>query len=35
LGLRLYVEKNNSAAQRAYEHLGMTNNHYDLFEDLF
>ncbi len=31
-GIRLYVEKRNAAAQRAYERLGMTREHYDLFE---
>jgi GNAT superfamily N-acetyltransferase len=35
LGLRLYVDKNNSSAQRIYERLGLTNNHYELFEELF
>jgi RimJ/RimL family protein N-acetyltransferase len=31
-GIRLYVEKRNAAAQRVYERLGMTREHYDLFE---
>ena len=31
-GLRLYVEINNSAAQKTYGSLGMTNNHYTMFE---
>ena len=31
-GIRLYVEKRNTAAQRVYERLGMTREHYDLFE---
>ena len=31
-GIRLYVEKRNLAAQRVYERLGMTREHYDLFE---
>ena len=31
-GLRLYVDKRNQAAARVYEKLGMTREHYDLFE---
>lgn len=31
-GIRLYVEKRNAAAQQVYERLGMTREHYDLFE---
>jgi RimJ/RimL family protein N-acetyltransferase len=31
-GIRLYVEKRNAAAQRAYERLGMTREHYEMFE---
>lgn len=31
-GLRLYVERGNAAAQRVYERLGMTKEHYELFE---
>ena len=31
-GLRLYVDKRNVAAQRVYERLGMTREHYELFE---
>lgn len=31
-GIRLYVEKRNTAAQRVYERLGMTREHYELFE---
>ncbi len=31
-GLRLYVERNNAPARRTYTNLGMTANHYDLFE---
>jgi GNAT superfamily N-acetyltransferase len=31
-GIRLYVEKRNADAQRVYERLGMTREHYDLFE---
>ncbi len=31
-GLRLYVDKRNEGAQRAYEALGMTREHYHLYE---
>lgn len=31
-GIRLYVEKHNAAAQRVYERLGMTREHYEMFE---
>jgi RimJ/RimL family protein N-acetyltransferase len=31
-GIRLYVDKGNTAAQRVYERLGMTREHYDTFE---
>ena len=31
-GLRLYVDKRNEPAQRAYEALGMTREHYHLYE---
>lgn len=31
-GLRLYVEKNNTTAQKAYEKLGMNGEHYSMFE---
>lgn len=31
-GLRLYVDKRNVGAQRAYEALGMTREHYHLYE---
>lgn len=31
-GLRLYVDKTNEAAQRVYRALGMTCDHYDLYE---
>lgn len=31
-GLRLYVERRNSSAQRVYERLGMTKEHYEMFE---
>jgi GNAT superfamily N-acetyltransferase len=31
-GLRLYVETNNSAAQKTYETLGMKSEHYRMYE---
>jgi ribosomal protein S18 acetylase RimI-like enzyme len=31
-GIRLYVDKRNTDAQRVYERLGMTREHYDTFE---
>jgi GNAT superfamily N-acetyltransferase len=31
-GLRLYVETNNSMAQKTYEALGMKSHHYTLYE---
>jgi GNAT superfamily N-acetyltransferase len=31
-GLRLYVETNNSRAQKTYEALGMNNRHYAMYE---
>jgi RimJ/RimL family protein N-acetyltransferase len=31
-GIRLYVDKRNADAQRVYERLGMTREHYDTFE---
>lgn len=31
-GLRLYVETNNSRAQKTYEALGMNNGHYTMYE---
>lgn len=31
-GLRLYVEKSNIAAQKVYESLGMSGEHYHLYE---
>jgi len=31
-GLRLYVEKKNVAAQKVYRALGMSDEHYNLFE---
>ncbi len=32
-GLRLYVDRNNVAAQHTYESLGMTHAHYELYEE--
>ena len=32
IGLRLYVDKRNTAAQQVYRQLGMDSQHYDLFE---
>lgn len=32
IGIRLYVDKRNTAAQRVYTRLGMTREHYELFE---
>jgi ribosomal protein S18 acetylase RimI-like enzyme len=31
-GLRLYVETNNTRAQKTYESLGMQNEHYTMYE---
>jgi GNAT superfamily N-acetyltransferase len=31
-GIRLYMDKRNAAARRVYERLGMTREHYELFE---
>lgn len=31
-GLRLYVESNNAAARKTYEALGMTSDHYTMYE---
>lgn len=31
-GLRLYVDKTNIKAQKVYETIGMTKEHYDLYE---
>ena len=31
-GIRLYAEKNNTSAHGVYEHLGMTAEHYQMFE---
>lgn len=33
-GLRLYVDKRNLRAQAVYQALGMTNEHYDLYEEM-
>jgi ribosomal protein S18 acetylase RimI-like enzyme len=32
MGIRLYVDKRNTLAQGVYERLGMTREHYELFE---
>ena len=34
-GIRLYVEKENEKAHRAYEGIGMKQAHYDVFEEIF
>ncbi len=34
-GLRLYVDKTNARAMAAYRALGMSNQHYSLFETMF
>jgi GNAT superfamily N-acetyltransferase len=34
-GLRLYVDKTNTSAQAVYRKLGMTDEHYSLFESMF
>ncbi|HEY0513433.1 MAG TPA: GNAT family N-acetyltransferase [Thermoanaerobaculia bacterium] len=31
-GIRLYVDRRNAAAQRVYERLGMSREHYETFE---
>jgi RimJ/RimL family protein N-acetyltransferase len=31
-GIRLYVDKSNEAAQRAYEKIGMNGDHYTVYE---
>ena len=31
-GIRLYVDRRNTAAQRVYERLGMSREHYETFE---
>ncbi|MBX7220657.1 MAG: GNAT family N-acetyltransferase [Blastocatellia bacterium] len=33
-GFRLYVEKENRIAQQTYERLGMTESHYNMYEEL-
>jgi GNAT superfamily N-acetyltransferase len=33
-GLRLYVETNNTAAQKTYESLGMKSGHYRMYESM-
>jgi len=32
-GIRLYVEKQNSVAQHTYQHIGMMQTHYRLYEE--
>ncbi len=32
MGLRLYVDKQNKSAQKVYEKLGMSKDHYELYE---
>ena len=32
MGLRLYVDKKNMRAQKVYERLGMSKDHYELYE---
>lgn len=32
VGIRLYTDRRNTAAQRAYERLGMSREHYEMFE---
>jgi hypothetical protein len=32
VGLRLYVDKSNKDAQSVYQTMGMTGEHYDLYE---
>jgi len=31
-GIRLYADKTNTSAHGVYEHLGMTAEHYQMFE---
>jgi ribosomal protein S18 acetylase RimI-like enzyme len=33
-GLRLYVERDNHPAQQTYQHIGMSETHYRLYEEL-
>lgn len=35
VGLRLYVDRENEAARRTYERLGMTRSHYVMYEDVW
>lgn len=32
MGIRLYTDRRNAAAQRVYERLGMSREHYEMFE---
>ena len=32
VGLRLYVDRQNKSAQKIYEKLGMSRDHYELYE---
>ena len=32
MGIRLYVDRRNTAAQRVYERTGMSREHYEMFE---
>lgn len=34
-GVRLYVDKDNIAAQRTYQKIGMSLSHYDMYEYMF
>lgn len=34
-GIRLYVDRTNTGAQKAYENIGMTDEHYLLYEEMF
>lgn len=34
-GLRLYVDKRNEHAQQVYQKIGMTNEHYEMYEKMF
>ena len=35
VGIRLYVERENAAAQRTYAALGMTETPYRVYEEMF